>query len=76
MIPVKCNIHRWMHAFIGVVDHPYFAVSGPTGKFEIRNVPPGDYVIEAWHETLGAQEHSVSVPRAGTANVAFSFKAK
>jgi plastocyanin len=76
MIPVKCNIHRWMHAFIGVVDHPYFAVSGPTGKFEIRNVPLGNYVIEAWHESLGAQERNVSISPAGTANISFSFKAK
>ena len=76
VIPVKCNIHRWMHAFIAVVDHPYFAVSGPSGNFEIRNVPPGDYVVEAWHESLGSQERNVSIPRAGTANIDFSFKAK
>ena len=53
MIRVKCNIHSWMRAFIGVVANPYFAVSGTDGTFEIPNVPPGDYVVEAWHETLG-----------------------
>ncbi len=58
---VKCNIHRWMHAFIGVVDNPYFAVTGADGSFEIRNLPPGDYVIEAWHETLGTQEQKITV---------------
>ena len=53
MIRVKCNIHGWMHAFIGVVDNPYFAVTGDDGTFELKNVPPGEYTIEAWQEELG-----------------------
>jgi len=74
MIPVKCNIHSWMHAYIGVVSHPYFAVTAVDGKFELRNVPPGDYVVEAWHEKLGTHEEKVTVPAAGQANVSFTFK--
>ncbi len=74
MIRVKCNIHRWMHAFIGVVSNPYFAVSGADGSFEIRNLPPGDYVIEAWHETLGTQEQKITVPPQGTTVASFTFK--
>lgn len=53
MISVECNIHSWMDAYIGAVPHPYFAVTGNDGTFEIHNVPPGDYVIEAWQEKLG-----------------------
>lgn len=74
MIPVKCNIHRWMHAYIGVVDHPYFAVSGSDGAFSISNVPPGNYVIEAWHETLGTQQQNVTLPPSGKATINFHFK--
>jgi plastocyanin len=74
MIKVKCNIHRWMHAFIGVVDNPYFAVTGADGSFEIGNLPPGDYVIEAWHETLGTQEQKITVLPHGKATASFTFK--
>jgi plastocyanin len=74
MIRVKCNIHSWMHAFIGVVDNPYFAVTGADGKFEIKNLPPGDYVISAWHETLGTQEQKITIPPSGQIETNFSFK--
>jgi plastocyanin len=74
MIRVKCNIHRWMHAFIGVVDSPYFAVSGSGGSYEIRNLPPGDYVIGAWHETLGTQERRITVPPSGKISLNFTFQ--
>lgn len=74
MIPVKCNIHSWMHAFIGVVDHPYFAVSGANGSFEIPNLPPGDYVIGAWQEKLGTQEQKITIPPSGKTTIHFTFK--
>jgi plastocyanin len=74
MIPVKCNIHSWMHAYIGVLDHPYFAVSGKDGTFEIRNVPPGDYVIEAWQEKLGTQDQKIAITPSGKVETAFNFK--
>jgi plastocyanin len=74
MIRVKCNIHSWMRAYIGVVEHPYFAVTGPDGTFEIRNVPPGDYVIDAWQEILGSQEQKVTVTPSGNIEADFSFK--
>lgn len=76
MIRVKCNIHPWMHAFIGVVDNPYFAVTGPDGAFHIKNLPPGDYVLEAWQESLGAQEQKITVPASKTETVNFTFKGK
>ena len=60
LIPVKCNQHPWMRAYIGVVGHPFFAVSGPDGKFEIKGVPPGTYNLVAWHEKY-PQGQTVSV---------------
>ena len=76
MIPVKCNIHSWMHAFIGVVDSPYLAVSGDDGSFQIRNLPPGDYVLAAWQEKLGTQEQNVTVGSASEAKANFTFRSK
>jgi len=74
MIRVKCNIHSWMHAFIGVLDHPYYAVSGDTGSFTIPNLPPGDYTVEAWHEKLGAQDQKITVSPSGKVTADFTFK--
>jgi plastocyanin len=74
MIRVKCNIHSWMRAYIGVVDHPYFAVTDGGGRFEIRNLPPGEYVLGAWHEAMGEQEARISVPPARRVEANFSFK--
>lgn len=76
MIPVKCNIHGWMRAFIGVVDHPYFAVTGADGVFEIPNVPPGSYTIAAWHEKFGDQEQAVTLASSASVNAIFTFTGK
>jgi hypothetical protein len=62
-----------MEGAIAVFDHAYFAVSGNDGSFSIDALPAGTYVIEAWHETLGVQEQSVTVPAGGTAEVSFTF---
>ena len=75
MIPVKCDVHGWMNAYVGVVDHPYFAVSAADGTFSLPNLPPGDYVVEAWHELFGAQTANVTVPEGETATVGFTFNA-
>ena len=58
---VKCDVHPWMGAFIGVFDHPYFAVTGDDGSYVISGLEPGVYVIEAWHEKLGSQTANVTV---------------
>lgn len=75
MVPVECDVHGWMQAYIGVVDHPYFAVTGDDGSFEIANLPPGEYVLEAWHETYGTQTANVTVGPDGTQQADFSFSA-
>lgn len=67
MVAVKCNIHRWMRMYIGVVDNPYFAVTGADGSFTIPNLPPGTYTIGIWQEKLGVQERQATVaPHADT----------
>lgn len=76
MIPVKCNIHSWMHSYIGVLDHPYFAVSKADGSFTISNLPPGTYTIAAWQEKLGTQEQQVTLGPQGSTVVNFTFKGR
>ena len=73
MVPFKCDVHGWMNAYVGVLDHPFFAVSGSGGAFDISGLPPGTYEIEAWHEELGTQTQSVTVAEGGTAEVSFTF---
>ncbi len=74
MIPVKCNIHQWMHAYIGVVEHPYFAVTGADGSFDLSNVPPGDYTVAVWHEKLGDQTKQVHLAASGNEAVDFTYR--
>jgi plastocyanin len=76
MIPVKCNIHDWMHAYIGVVDNPYFAVTKDDGTFTLPNLPPGTYTLTVWHETLGKQSTTITVAASGQAETHLEFKAK
>jgi Carboxypeptidase regulatory-like domain len=71
---VKCEVHPWMSAFIGVFNMPYFAVTGDDGSFELKNVPPGDYTIEAWQEKYGVQTATVKVGPSGNATVDFTYK--
>ncbi len=74
MIPVKCDVHPWMQSYIGVVDHPFFFVTGDAGTFELKGLPAGKYTVEAWHEICGSQTQEVTVAEGGTASVNFSFK--
>jgi plastocyanin len=76
MIRVKCNIHSWMHAFIGVVDNAYFAVSKEDGRYSIGNLPPGTYTIGVWQEGLGTQEQQVTVAPHSNTLVNLTFKGK
>jgi len=74
MIPVKCNIHPWMRAYIGVVSHPFFAVTGDDGTFTIKGLPPGTYTIEAWHEKFGTSDQTITVGAKESKTQDFSFK--
>src|SRR6478672_8332452 len=75
MVPFKCDVHGWMNAYVGVVNHPYFAVTDKDGKFELKGLPPGTYTIEAWHEKLGTQTASVTLGAKESKDVTFTFKA-
>ena len=70
---IKCDVHPWMGAYIGVFDHPCFAVSGDDGTYIISDLKPGEYVIEAWHEKLGSQTANVTVSDSA-AHQNFTFK--
>ena len=76
MVPFKCNVHPWMSAYGGVVNHPFFAVSDANGAISISGLPAGTYAVEAWHEKLGTQTQSVTVKDGETKSISFTFKAK
>ena len=76
VVPFKCDVHGWMNAYVGVLDHPYFAVSKPDGSFSIPNLPPGSYTLGAWHERLGTQTLQVTVAaKESKSDANFTFKA-
>lgn len=75
LFPVKCDVHPWMQAFVAVMSHPFFDVTGTDGGFTIANLPAGTYEIEAWHERLGTQTTEVTVAEGGTATADFTFTA-
>jgi len=74
MIPFKCDVHKWMHAYVGVVDHPFYATTSGSGRFELKGLPPGTYTVEAWHEKFGTQTQMVTLGEKQTGDVAFTFK--
>jgi plastocyanin len=75
MVPFKCNVHSWMQAYAGVVEHPFFAVTDAAGRFTIRQLPPGTYTLEIWHERFGTHTQQVTVTAAQPAEIALSYKA-
>ena len=74
MLPVKCNQHPWMKMYINVVKSPYFAVTDKDGKYQIKNLPPGDYTLAFVHEKLGEQDQKVTVAAKDSKTVDQSFK--
>jgi len=75
MVSLECNVHGWMNAFVGVLPHPFFAVTGADGSFSIKGLPPGTYTIEAWHEKYGTQTATVTVAATGAKTADFTFAA-
>lgn len=74
-VVLVCDIHPWMKAFLCVQDHPFFAVTGTDGRFEIPDLPPGQYTLTAWHEKYGKEKSGkVTVSPEGTTSVDFQFK--
>jgi hypothetical protein len=75
MIPIKCNQHPWMHAWIGVTSNPFYAVSSSDGTFTLKGLPPGNYTLEAWTATFGTQDEKVALGAKETKTIDFKFKA-
>jgi plastocyanin len=73
MVPLQCNVHSWMNAFVGVLPHPYYSVTGADGTFSLRRLPPGTYVIEAWQEHYPAQTQTVTVGAKESKAIVFTF---
>jgi plastocyanin len=73
MIPFKCDVHGWMSAYVGVLDHPYFGTTGAEGTVALGNLPPGTYTIEAWHEALGTRTQQVMIAAKESKDVSFAF---
>ena len=75
VIPIRCDIHPWMQAYLGVYDHPYFMVTGADGRFTLKDVPPGTYTVQAWHERFGTRSASVTLGPKETKTLTFTFGA-
>ncbi len=73
MVKFKCDVHPWMRAYAGVLAHPYYSVTDGEGKYEIKDLPPGKYVIEFWHEKYGTQTQEVSIGDAGDQTLDFTY---
>ncbi len=72
-VRVVCDVHSWMSAWIVVIGHPYHVLSAPDGSYALAEVPPGDYTLTVWHETLGTQEREVTVEPGETVEAVFTF---
>lgn len=73
LMQLKCDIHGWMSTYVGVVPHPFFAVSKEDGSFELEGLPPGEYTLSAKHEVLGLQKSTITVSAAGVVESTFTF---
>jgi plastocyanin len=76
MVALECNVHGWMNAFVGVLPHPFYAVTGADGSFSLKGLPPGTYTIEAWHEKYGTLTATVTVTGTETKTADFTFAAR
>ncbi|MFQ5688104.1 MAG: carboxypeptidase regulatory-like domain-containing protein [Candidatus Scalindua sp.] len=73
-VPLLCNVHAEMSAFLLVLDNPYFSVTGRDGVFKIDNVPPGNYKLSTWHEKLRTVTKDITVEAGKTISVSFELK--
>ena len=74
MILFRCDVHKWMSSYLGVLPHPYYTITAKDGVFALKNLPPGEYLIEAWHEKLGTQSQRIAVGDKETKEISFTFK--
>ena len=74
-IPVKCNVHPWMHGYFAVLNTSHSGVTGNDGSYSLSGLPPGKYTVTAWHERFGTQSQEVTITGAETAKLDFVLKA-
>jgi len=74
-IPVKCNVHPWMHGNFVVLNTSHYSVTGNDGAFSLKGLPPGKYTVSAWHEQYGSQSQEVTIAGSETKTISFVFKA-
>jgi plastocyanin len=74
MFPIKCDVHPWMKGFIAVLEHPFFDVTEKDGQYQLNDLPPGTYTLEAWHEKLGTRSAEVTIAEDETINIDIVFK--
>jgi len=75
LVRMKCDVHPWMFSYIGVCDHPYYAVTGKDGSFKIPNVPVGNYTIEAFHLKAGAKAEKLTLSDSDKKTLNFELNA-
>ena len=75
-IELRCDYHRWMRAFIFVMEHPFFAVTDDQGRFTIKNLPPGEYTLATWHESFGENKQTIKTGVNGLKDITFTYKPK
>jgi uncharacterized protein (DUF2141 family) len=75
MVHFKCDVHPWMSAYCGVLDNPFYSVTGEDGTFALNKLPAGTYVVEAWHEKYGTQSQTVTVGEKESKEITFVVKA-
>jgi len=73
MIRIKCDVHGWMTTYVGVLNHPFYAVTSANGTYSFPPLPPGTYTIAAWHEKLGTKTQDVTLAPGQKAQVNFKF---
>jgi len=73
-VRVDCDAHGWMEGWVYVVDNPYYAVTGPDGKFKITDVPPGEYKLVAVQHFTGPVEMPVKVTAGQPTNLEIELK--
>jgi plastocyanin len=76
VVKFKCDVHPWMTGYLLVTDNPFFAITGDDGSFSLKDVPPGEYTVEAWHEKLGTKTAKLTVAAGKPAELKFEFAAK
>jgi plastocyanin len=76
MVKLYCDVHAHMSAYVGVLKHPFYAVTREEGTYELKDVPPGEYEVEAWHEKYGTQVQALTLGAGETKTIDFTYKPK